>query len=77
MLIKMYKWVLSPYLGNNCRYLPSCSDYMLESIEKKGTVLGIIFGLKRLIKCNPWSGSGYDPIQSSKRKEIYEKNILK
>ena len=68
IFVKTYKLLISPYLGNNCRYVPSCSDYMLEAIHKKGTFLGIFYGLKRLMRCNPWGGSGYDPLEVSKKK---------
>lgn len=47
---------------NNCRHIPSCSNYMKEAIEKYGSVKGMFLGTKRILKCNPWGTSGYDPI---------------
>lgn len=60
-----YKRKLSPILqkhGVNCKYYPSCSDYMKEAIKKYGCFLGVLKGLKRLIRCNPFSKGGYDPL---------------
>ena len=62
-LINIYKYLISPLLGNNCRFLPTCSEYTKESIIKFGLVHGIRLGLKRIIKCHPWGKSGYDPIE--------------
>ena len=62
-IIKLYQLVLSPYLGNNCRYFPTCSEYTKESIIKYGVVKGFWLGLKRISKCHPWRKGGYDPIK--------------
>ena len=62
-LINIYKYLISPLLGNNCRFLPTCSEYTKESIIKFGLVNGTWLGLKRIIKCHPWGKDGYDPIE--------------
>lgn len=62
-LINLYKYLISPLLGNNCRYLPTCSEYTKESVKKFGIIYGIWLGLKRIIRCHPWGKSGYDPIK--------------
>ena len=51
--IKLYKYFFSPLLGNKCRFLPSCSDYFIESLNEHGFFKGVIFGFKRIIKCHP------------------------
>ena len=68
-LIKAYKLIISPHLGNNCRFEPSCSSYMIEAIEAFGFFKGCYLGFKRLIRCNPFVKGGYDPIPSYKCKE--------
>ena len=62
-LILLYKLSLSPYLGGNCKYEPSCSSYGFEAINKHGFLKGFYMTFLRLIKCNPFSRGGYDPIE--------------
>ena len=62
LLIRSYQLLISPYLGNNCRFYPSCSNYAIEAIEKKGLILGVKMALKRILRCNPWGGSGIDMV---------------
>ena len=62
-LIDAYKYIISPLLGNNCRYLPTCSEYTKDSIIKFGFIRGIWLGFKRIIRCHPWGKSGHDPIK--------------
>ena len=61
-LIKFYQYSISPLLGVNCRYSPTCSAYSVEAIKKYGPFKGAWLGLKRFLSCNPWGGSGYDPV---------------
>ena len=65
-LIKLYKKFISPifqYRGVHCKYYPTCSEYTKQAIEKYGPVKGSFIGLKRIIKCNPFSKGGYDPLK--------------
>ncbi|MCW5731601.1 MAG: membrane protein insertion efficiency factor YidD [Alphaproteobacteria bacterium] len=66
-LIRGYQYFLSPLLGVNCRYAPSCSHYAIEAIERHGLLRGGWLGLRRLLRCNPWGGSGYDPVPPAER----------
>ena len=62
-LINLYKYLISPLLGNNCRFLPTCSEYTKEAIIKFGLIKGTSLGFKRIIKCHPWGKNGHDPIK--------------
>ena len=64
--IKFYQRYISPFLGHNCRYYPSCSRYMIEAIEIHGVVKGLYLGVKRLARCHPWAAGGYDPVPPKK-----------
>jgi putative membrane protein insertion efficiency factor len=61
-LIRGYQLVVSPILGPRCRHLPSCSEYTSEAIAVHGPVRGGWLGLRRILRCNPWGTSGYDPV---------------
>ena len=71
--IKLYKLVISPYIGNNCRYMPTCSDYFIESLKVHGTIKGFCKGIKRILSCHPikflGGGEGFDPVQKLNRKK--------
>ena len=65
-LLKGYKKIISPMFsacGIHCKYYPTCSDYMTQAIEKYGAIKGFLLGVKRLLKCNPLSKGGYDPLK--------------
>lgn len=61
-LIRAYQRLLSPWLGRSCRYLPSCSEYAAEAIACHGLARGGWLTLRRLGRCHPWGGHGYDPV---------------
>jgi len=61
-LVRTYQVVISPMLLPSCRFTPTCSQYMIEAIQKYGFWRGIRKGTKRLGRCHPWGGSGYDPV---------------
>ena len=60
--LRAYKILLSPLFAGSCRYLPSCSDYMAEAVERHGAAAGVALGLRRLARCHPLGGSGFDPV---------------
>ena len=66
-IIKFYKLFISPYLGNNCRYMPTCSEYFVESLEEHGVLKGSLKGTKRILSCHPirflGGGEGFDPVK--------------
>lgn len=67
-LIRFYQVAISPWLGKNCRYQPTCSQYMLEALKVHGLYKGVFLGIKRILSCHPWGGSGYDPIPYKEEK---------
>jgi putative membrane protein insertion efficiency factor len=62
LLIRFYQGAISPYLMPSCRYTPSCSAYGIAAIERYGALKGALLALKRIGRCHPWGGSGYDPV---------------
>lgn len=62
LLIRFYQYVISPALGPKCRYTPTCSQYGIEALKKHGPIKGLWLTIKRISKCHPWGGSGYDPV---------------
>ncbi|HEY6083312.1 MAG TPA: membrane protein insertion efficiency factor YidD [Chitinophagaceae bacterium] len=61
-LIKLYQWILSPWLGGRCRYTPTCSQYGIEAFSKYGLFKGGYLTVKRILSCHPLGGHGYDPV---------------
>ena len=61
-IIKFYQNFVSPLLPSTCRYTPTCSEYAKQSLVKHGLIKGSFLSIKRIIKCNPWGGNGYDPV---------------
>ena len=65
-LIRVYKYLVSPLLGNSCRYLPTCSEYSIEALKEYGLIKGLILSFKRILSCHPikflGGGEGFDPI---------------
>ena len=71
-IIKIYQLIISPYLGNNCRYLPTCSEYFIDCLNEHGFIKGTVIGIKRVVSCHPikflGGGSGFDPAIRKKNK---------
>ena len=62
-LIKIYKFLISPLLGNSCRYFPTCSEYSIETLKSYGLFKGLYLSLKRILSCHPWGSGGFDPVK--------------
>lgn len=62
LLIRFYQICISPFTPESCRFSPTCSHYTLEALKKHGLIKGSWLGIKRIAKCHPWGGSGYDPV---------------
>ncbi|NBU03282.1 MAG: membrane protein insertion efficiency factor YidD [Bacteroidetes bacterium] len=60
--IRIYQYLLSPLLPNSCRFVPTCSQYGVEALQKYGPIKGFWLTAKRILRCHPWGGSGYDPV---------------
>tara|TARA_B100001113_G_scaffold324252_1_gene295754 strand:+ start:363 stop:602 length:240 start_codon:yes stop_codon:yes gene_type:complete len=62
-LIKCYKFLISPLLGQSCRYLPTCSEYSIEALKTYGFFKGLFLSIKRILSCHPWGQGGFDPVK--------------
>jgi putative membrane protein insertion efficiency factor len=62
IIIRFYQWVISPALGPKCRFTPTCSQYAAEALKKHGLAKGFVLSVKRISKCRPGGGQGYDPV---------------
>ena len=62
IIIKFYQFFISPFLGLNCRFNPTCSNYSINSLKKHGLIVGLYYSILRISKCHPWGGSGHDPV---------------
>lgn len=62
ILIRFYQLAVSPWLAPRCRFMPTCSSYAIEAVKKHGALKGARLAAKRIARCHPWGGSGYDPV---------------
>jgi putative membrane protein insertion efficiency factor len=66
VLIRAYQRVLAPLFGQRCKYYPSCSEYAAQAITRFGILRGLVLGGWRLLRCNPWSHGGFDPVEEQR-----------
>ena len=73
LIIKFYKYFISPYFQSNCRYLPTCSEYFIDSLKLNGIFRGLLLGIKRILRCHPikilGGNSGFDPPPNLKKRK--------
>ena len=69
-IIKIYQFIVSPLIGQNCRYFPTCSEYAIESLKLHGLLQGSFFAIRRISKCHPFGGHGLDPIPKRKKNKV-------
>ena len=62
-LIEFYRFLISPLLGQSCRYLPTCSEYSIEALKTYGFFKGLFLSVKRILSCHPWGRGGFDPVK--------------
>jgi len=62
LVVKFYQYSISPFLPNSCRYNPTCSAYAVDALQKHGALKGLWLAAKRIARCHPWGGHGYDPV---------------
>ncbi len=66
--VRAYRLILSPWVGHGCRFQPTCSAYALEALEKHGAIKGTLLAARRVGRCHPLGGSGYDPVPEKRKK---------
>jgi len=64
LLARAYQVALSPLMGGQCRFEPTCSNYFIEAVRKRGALRGTLMGIRRILRCNPWCKGGYDPVEA-------------
>lgn len=67
--VRAYRLLFSPWVGHGCRFQPTCSAYALEALKKHGGIKGGWLTLRRILRCHPWGGEGYDPVPDIKKKD--------
>ena len=73
LLLRAYKWAISPMFPPACRYVPTCSEYALEAVERYGALRGTLMALARLLRCHPFAKGGYDPVCHREDHELIPK----
>ena len=63
LMVRLYQGSLSPFVGRQCRFVPTCSEYFIQAVSTKGALVGGLMGLWRILRCNPFGKGGYDPVE--------------
>jgi putative membrane protein insertion efficiency factor len=72
LLVRAYQLLVSPILGPRCRFAPSCSEYAVEALARHGALRGTWLAVRRISKCHPWGGSGYDPVPRIQHRPVHD-----
>lgn len=72
IFVFFYRWFVSPLLPQCCRFLPTCSAYAIEALEKHGIFQGSVLTVRRILKCHPWGAKGFDPVPTTEEFERHE-----
>jgi uncharacterized protein len=70
LLVRLYQWTLRPFIGAHCRFEPSCSDYAVEALRTHGALRGAGLAGSRVLRCNPWSAGGLDPVPCRRHSKV-------
>jgi len=73
-LIKLYQYLVSPLLGNNCRFYPTCSEYTIQALQQHGCLCGSLLAVKRICKCQPFHSGGLDPVPGKCLNKPHQQN---
>lgn len=71
LLIKAYRLFISPWLGQHCRYYPSCSEYAQQALTEHGVMFGLWLSMRRLLRCHPWHPGGFDPVPERRKTKTH------
>ncbi len=63
LMVRLYQGSLSPFIGRQCRFVPTCSEYFIQAVRSRGALVGGLMGLWRILRCNPFGKGGYDPVE--------------
>jgi putative membrane protein insertion efficiency factor len=63
LLVRVYQGGVAPIIRPHCRFQPTCSEYFIQALDKKGVIIGSLYGIRRILRCHPFGGKGYDPIE--------------
>lgn len=69
-MVRVYQYAISPLLPKSCRFEPTCSHYTVEALKVHGLFKGLRLSINRILRCNPWGGSGYDPVPPKKNEKV-------
>jgi uncharacterized protein len=76
-VLRAYKWAISPLFPPSCRYVPTCSEYAMEAVERYGALQGVLMALWRVLRCHPFARGGYDPVEKLSKSPLLAQRTRK